>query len=443
MSANENGCADALPALGVLYLRSDDEKKKEKGFGYVRFAAEHGDDTCLHLLGFCYMTGTGVARDEEKAVEAWENAVERGVVNAMVDLGKYYSDRCDDAGLKRAMELYARAEENGSAYGAYDLGWVYVHRLRDAVNALPHFERAVELGAYDAYWDIASLYYGGELIPQDLEKAFGYYSLGAERGDADCIAALGIMYYYGQGTAEDRKKAVEHFKKGALLGNASAMINLAKCHLTGEGVRKSVKKAVELYTEAAKESAEAAYDLALMYMSGDGVEKDAATAIGWLGKAADGGNTDAMFDLAELYDRGEQVPKDDALAFRYYKLAGGTGGDANAMFNVGLCYFNGRATKRTTPPRRTVSSRRARGAWEWPRCNWATCITKARAWSATRQRASSCSAARRNRGARRATTTWRWRIATADIFRKIPTRPANSTKKPPKTAFTRRITTSD
>lgn len=88
LSANENGCADALPALGVLYLRSDDEKKKEKGFGYVRFAAEHGDDTCLHLLGFCYMSGTGVARDEEKAVEAWENAVERGVVNAMVDLGK-------------------------------------------------------------------------------------------------------------------------------------------------------------------------------------------------------------------------------------------------------------------------------------------------------------------------------------------------------------------
>ena len=126
-------------------------------------------------IGSLYVNSITVSQsDASTFAEAQSNAENGGALYGKYNIIADYSDRGDDAGLKRAMELYARAEENGSAYGAYDLGWVYVHRLRDAVNALPHFERAVELGAYDAYWDIASLYYGGELIPQDLEKAFGY-----------------------------------------------------------------------------------------------------------------------------------------------------------------------------------------------------------------------------------------------------------------------------
>ena len=225
----ENGYREALPGLGAVCLRSDDKKVQTEGFEYVKQAAEEGNDYSFYMLGLCYMNGIGTETDTSEGVKAWERAVDLGVVAAMVDLGKYYSETDGEGNLQRAMSLYGRAENEGSELGAYNLGWVYANRLNDAENAIRHFKKATELGAYDAYWDIARIYYEGEIAEKDLKKALHFFKLGADKGDADSIASLGIMYYFGQGTEEDRKSGIECFKKAAAKGSSTAQVNLAKC----------------------------------------------------------------------------------------------------------------------------------------------------------------------------------------------------------------------
>ena len=237
--AYSNGDGNALYSLGIACLSSDDEKEQKEGFEYINRFAAQGDEYSFYILGFCYMNGVGVEKDVTKAVKAWETAVEFGIVDAMVDLGKYYSDTADDANLKKAMRLYVRAEENESELGAYNIGWVYANKLNDAQNAIKHFEKAISLGSYDAFYDIAKIYYDGQLVDKDLKKALQYFNAGAEKEDADCNFSLGIMYLNGQGVDADKQKAIDYFKKAAKLGSSSAKVNLAKCYLEGDGVKKN------------------------------------------------------------------------------------------------------------------------------------------------------------------------------------------------------------
>ncbi len=339
--AYQNGFLDAHLYLGIILVESDDLASQEKGFNYFLEGIDNGLPYAFYLVSQCYMEGIGTKKDEEKGLKELELAASFDIADALIDLGKYYLEKKEhnEETVNQAIEFFLRAEKLHSEGAAYNLGIVYQYHVGDSNLAIKHYKKAIKGGFYEAYWQIASIYYEGKLVPQDYKRAYRYFLLGAKYGDDSSIASLGIMYYHGQGVKTNKEKAISCFKKVAET-NGVACVNLAYCYLTGDGVRKNYKKAYDLYLTVADKRSEAAYNLALMALKGLGYKKDITKALMFYELACEIGSVDAMFDLAELYDKGEVVPQDLTLAFKYYKMAADCG-DNHAKCNLGICYLLG------------------------------------------------------------------------------------------------------
>ena len=61
---------------------------------------------------------------------------------------------------------------------------------------------------------------------QDYRQAFIRLIPEAEKGQPDAQYAVGYMYYYGQGVVEDRQKACMWINKAANLGQPDAILAL-------------------------------------------------------------------------------------------------------------------------------------------------------------------------------------------------------------------------
>lgn len=62
---------------------------------------------------------------------------------------------------------------------------------------------------------------------QDYRRAFIRLKPEAEKGQADAQYAVGYMYYYGQGVVEDREKAWTWINRAAKAGQPEAVAALA------------------------------------------------------------------------------------------------------------------------------------------------------------------------------------------------------------------------
>ena len=101
-------------------------------------------------------------------------------------------------------------------------------------------------------------------------------------------------------------------------------------------------KAFPLLIQAAEDSLSSAwYSLGWCYENGAGVTKDIEKAKEWYLKAANGGVIDAFDNLGLLNYEQKQYD----VAFNFWK-AGAEKEQANAQFNLGICYYNGKGTNK-------------------------------------------------------------------------------------------------
>ena len=70
------------------------------------------------------------------------------------------------------------------------------------------------LGLDGIFWEkpksqfrLGSLYYNGDVVERNLEKAKYWFEKSAEQGDSDAQVSLGSMYLYGEGVEQDLEKA--------------------------------------------------------------------------------------------------------------------------------------------------------------------------------------------------------------------------------------------
>jgi tetratricopeptide (TPR) repeat protein len=82
----------------------------------------------------------------------------------------------------------------------------------------------------------------------DYDDALKYFTKAAELGDVDAHFQLGDMYYEGEGVEKDDEKAVYHWEKAAIGGHPYARHLLAICE---EG-RGNIERAVKHFIIAAK-----------------------------------------------------------------------------------------------------------------------------------------------------------------------------------------------
>ena len=256
-------------------------------------------------------------------------------------------------------------EEAGAAYerGDYDA-------------ALRGYRRAAEHGNAEAQFSLGFMYYRGEGVPEDDTEAARWLGRSAEKGHARAQYILGIMYEYGKGVPQNDAeaarwyhRAAKWYRRRAAEQDAEAQYTLSLMYEYGRGVPQDTAEAVDWIILAAEEGhAEAQSDLGRRYRKGEGVPQDYAEAVKWLRRAAAQGDAAASSKLGFMYSLGEGVPQDNTEAVRWFRRAveqceqggfcpsGALGmldlmagqGDADAQFNLGAMYLDGKGVPRDT-----------------------------------------------------------------------------------------------
>ena len=116
----------------------------------------------------------------------------------------------------------------------------------------------------------------------DHARAYRELTPLAAAGNVDAQYYLGGLYYKGEGVEQNYEKAASWFQKSADQGNPKAQTDLAQCYLLGYGVEKDSNVAVDWYQRAAAQGyAPAALNLAALITSGTGTERDLVQAHMW------------------------------------------------------------------------------------------------------------------------------------------------------------------
>ena len=114
--------------------------------------------------------------------------------------------------VRRAMELWQEAAENGEGRGYTNIGLVYLHR------SVP--------GGGEDYGD----------VPYDPAKALACFHKAYDNGDSKAGRHIGLCYRDGIGSEPDDEKAYEWFCKAAERNDSTALYLKAECLFNGTGV---------------------------------------------------------------------------------------------------------------------------------------------------------------------------------------------------------------
>ena len=150
---------------------------------------------------------------------------------------------------------------------------------------------------------LGGMYYKGEGVAQNFEKAAHWFKQAAMQGHPNAQLNLGGMYYDGKGVIQNFEKAAHWYEKAAKQGDAKAQFNLGVIYIQGYGVTKNYEKASDWLKQAAMQGhAPAQYLLGGMYYHGEGVTQNFERAAHWLKQAAEQGHTEAQVMLEALPD---------------------------------------------------------------------------------------------------------------------------------------------
>ena len=345
--------ASAAYKLGQYF----DAKEKEEAIEWLKKAAEQGYAKAQFWLGFCYEHGLD-------GQESDSSSYNRTSGNSY-DAHKWY---------QKAVEQYCDAAQRGNIWAQYNLGVCYERGYgvqRNVQQAERRYREAAQKGHIRACYNL------GEVLASDsndatvgsqkiMEEAVMWYRRGAEQGDAEAQVRLGERYFYGEG---NKAAAKEWFRKSAAQGNGEAMkflegeeqykadtegkynlghnvwMNrdeiygwLRKCHTQGYSGEQLFPR--NSYENDASEKKEI------------GVQQNAAAGAVTEHQAAEQGGTPAQYGVYQKYNPAVQkllpVAKShdrekDAAAvaafIRYCKAA--EQGDAQAQYNLGVCYEKG------------------------------------------------------------------------------------------------------
>ncbi|MGH8362919.1 MAG: tetratricopeptide repeat protein [Gammaproteobacteria bacterium] len=123
----------------------------------------------------------------------------------------------------------------------------------------------------------------------EYKEAAYWYQQAARAGVANAQYNMGTLYFNGEGVPQDYAKAHEWFTRAARRGNKYAEFQLGMTYFTGQGVNKDPQQEIYWYEKAARQGLPAAaYNLGVIYNNGDEVPPDYVRAYAWLLLAQEG-----------------------------------------------------------------------------------------------------------------------------------------------------------
>jgi TPR repeat protein len=150
-------------------------------------AAETGSASGFYRLGRLYETGREVERDLFEALRLYEEAAERGHVEAQFSAALLMLGAVPESprSPQRAFQWLTRAADNGHSMAAYFIAMSYEAGEGVAANSEKAFEwyrRAAQDGNGGAMNGLARMYASGAGVRMDLARAFAWNQASGTRG---------------------------------------------------------------------------------------------------------------------------------------------------------------------------------------------------------------------------------------------------------------------
>lgn len=196
------------------------------------------DVRCQKMLGECLELGKGIDVDYEEAVTWYEIAANRDYPPAIYSLACCYMDGNGvEQNYDIAIQLLSQLEQYHFGEGLKGIADCYFRR-KDFVQAAYYYEQAAKMGEPVAEYMLGELFYNGDGVKENMDKAYDWYMKAASKGIAEAMFMIGAMLYNGETpiTFEiDELEAAKWFEKGAKLGCVEAKFMLFNFYYFGDG----------------------------------------------------------------------------------------------------------------------------------------------------------------------------------------------------------------
>ena len=321
-----------------------------------------------------YRVGSGVDRNETKAVHLYRKAAEMGNAEAQTRFAEALFDgrgvTRDPAGSRAWLEKAAR---QGYARAECDLGVMLTNGVdiaQDRANGLRYLQAAARLG--DAYAEdyLGQFAESGLIGDPSPSEAYMHYLKASEMGSAWGAYNVARMHENGIGVYKNPTEALRWYMKVAsiegpdlqsqwsdLRSEAGAMaganFRIGDMYAGGNGVPKDTRAAEKWYQRGVEmefAGAQAGWLMAHVYLANaylqsKGVPLDYGEAMHWTKKAAERGYRQAQMNLGSMYRDGQGTPQNYGEAMHWYRKAADQG-SAVADWMIGRLYFDGRGVNR-------------------------------------------------------------------------------------------------
>ncbi|WP_234023859.1 SEL1-like repeat protein [Sorangium cellulosum] len=289
--------------------------------------------SCYHL-GYHYLSGKDLPRDDARAASLFEKACDAGIAlscfaRAKLLMRDMVSNKAvaDAAGRAKLRELSDKACALGDGWSCWSVAEWYLREgpqavfPRDPARAVALLRRGCDLGQGPSCSALGDMLVEGKLTAKDVPAAVGVLQRACEGGLAEDCVALGDILRKGQGAPKDGVKAIAAYRRGCTLGDMRACNAAGSVYAEGDGVPKDVAKAYSFFEKGCPDKgfgAEACMSLAGMYEKGTGIPKDMARAAALYERVC---GTGGCLRAAEIWQRGDGVPADPERAFSLYEKA--------------------------------------------------------------------------------------------------------------------------
>lgn len=175
----------------------------------------------------------------------------------------------------------------------------------------------------EAYYFLGLCTVSGEFV--EGEEAIKWFLKAAEKGHAQAQCCVAMCYDFGNDVAEDKNEAFKWYQKSASQGFADAQFHLGYCYKNGLGVVKDDIQAYKWYEEAAKQNHEDARSHLMFCNAGLSPDRDELKFFEWLTIAMMRGDAEAQFNVGLCYVFGRGVDQDLEQGYEWVKKAAKNG----------------------------------------------------------------------------------------------------------------------
>lgn len=316
-----NGYNAAQYMLGMIYLNGSNDIKRDnkKAFEWLKQSADDYNINASLQVGKMYFYGTGVARNVNKAKQYLHFAEEQEIEEAKELLAKIEQDTQqfipavtpENDSPVSPIETLLNAAKTGNSDSQFKLATAYLNGTsgfeRDESKAVIWLKKAAEKDHKKAQYLLGSMYYNGNWVKRDLDKARRLLGKAAAAGIEDAkllMSAIKSQQKLNNAKAgNSSNRTGDLFLKSARSGDKEAQFKVGLLYLYGDdGFPQDNQKALHWFQQAADQNhTKAQFQTGMMYYK-PGVD-DSDVARTWLRKAAQNGHTDAQYFLGTIYNQ--------------------------------------------------------------------------------------------------------------------------------------------